>query len=260
MNAELPRQILTRLDRPELREQVLFDCIILDEAQDMLGRPALFECFRAMLRGGTIDGSWVLLGDFDHQVLGLPDARKVMTACLAELTEKARPAVWPLSENCRNFAVVGNAALALGGIDDEVYSGFLRGAGDGGYLRPQVYTSAADQLRLLRAEIEYWKGRNFQAKDIAILSLCPDEESIAARLGPEVGPRRRLGQPGYCISYGSIHEFKGMESEVIILTDIDLDPHGAEELRRDLFYTGVTRALFGVSILMTPATQAWVLG
>jgi hypothetical protein len=51
-----------------------------------------------------------------------------------------------------------------------------------------------------------------------------------------------------------------MESEVIILTDIDLGPRGAEELRRDLFYTGVTRALFGVSILMTPATHAWVLG
>lgn len=260
VNVELPRQILTRLDNPELAEQVLFDCIILDEAQDVLGRPPFFVCFQEMLRGGTIDGSWVLLGDFDHQVLGLPDARKVMTACLAELTGKARPAVWPLSDNCRNFAVVGNAALALGGIDDKVYSGFLRGAGDGGYLRPQVYTSAAGQLRLLRAEIEYWRGRNFQAKDITILSLRPDEESIAALLGPEVAPLRRLGQPGHCISYGTIHEFKGMESEIIILTDIDLAPQGAEELRRDLFYTGVTRALFGVSILMTPATQAWVLG
>lgn len=260
VNEELPRQILAQLERPELREQVLFDCIILDEAQDVLGRPAIFKCFQVLLRGGTMDGSWVLLGDFDHQVLGLPDARKVMTDCLAELNEKARPAVWPLFDNCRNFAVVGNAALALGGIEDEIYSGFLRGTGDGGYLRPQVYTSAADQLRLLRTEIEYWKGRNFQAKDIVVLSLRPYEESIAARLGPDVGPLRRLGQPGYCISCGSIHEFKGMEGEVIVLTDIDLDPKGAEELRRDLFYTGVTRALFGVSILMTPATRGWVLG
>jgi hypothetical protein len=258
-NEDLPRQILARLEQPEVREQVLFDCIILDEAQDILGRPTLFACFRAMLRGGTTDGSWVLLGDFDHQVLGLPEARPVMKACLAELTREARPAVWPLSDNCRNFEVVGNAALALAGIEDEVYSGFLRGVGDGGYLRTQVYTSPADQLRLLRGEIDYWKNRNFQPKDITILSLRPEKESIAARLGPEV-PLRRLGEPGYAISYGSIHDFKGMESDVIILTDIDLGPSGAEELRRDLFYTGVTRALFGVSILMTPATRAWVLG
>jgi hypothetical protein len=259
-NEELPRQLLARLASPELREQVLFDCIILDEAQDILGRPTLFECFRALVRGGTMDGSWVLLGDFDHQVLGLPDARKVMTECLAKLTGEARPTVWALSDNCRNFEVVGKAALSFGGIDDEVYTGFLRGLGDGGYLRPHVYTSPMDQLRLLRGEIEYWKGRNFQPKDITILSLRPDDDCIAARLGPEVGPLRRLGQPGYCLSYGPIPEFKGMESEVIILTDIDLGPKGDEELRRDLFYTGVTRALFGVSILMTPATSAWVLG
>src|SRR5262249_33619355 len=160
-NEELPRQILARLERPEVREQVLFDCIILDEAQDILGRPALFECFRAMLRGGATDGAWVLLGDFGHQVLGLPEARPVMQGGLAELIREARPAVWPLSDNCRNFAVVGNAALALAGIDDQVYSGFLRGVGDGGYLRPQVYSSGADQLQLLCAEIKHWKGRNF---------------------------------------------------------------------------------------------------
>jgi hypothetical protein len=256
---ELPRQLLARLEPAEVREQVVFDCIILDEAQDILGRSALFKCFEAMLRGGSMDGSWVLLGDFDHQVLGLPEARPVMKASLAELARDARPAVWPLSDNCRNFQVVGNAALALAGIDDEVYTGFLRGVGDGGYLRPQVYTSAADQLRLLRAEIEHWKSRNFSPKDITILSLRPEEQSVAARLGPDV-QLRRLGQPGFSISYGSIHEFKGMESDVIILVDIELDPTAAAELRRDLFYTGVTRALFGVSILMTPATRAWVLG
>jgi hypothetical protein len=202
----------------------------------------------------------MLLGDFDHQVLATSGLRDAMRATLAQLTRQTRPAVWPLSENCRNFAVVGNAALALAGIEEKVYSGFLRGVGDGGYLRPHVYAGPADQVRLLRAEIEHWKGRNFQPKDITILSLHRAEESIATRLGPDVGPLRRLGQPGYSIAHGSIHEFKGMESDIIILTDIDLAPGGGpEEMRRDLFYTGITRALFGVSILMTPATSAWVL-
>src|SRR5262249_2073711 len=152
-------------------------------------------------------------------VLGLPTARATMRANLDGLVREARPAVWVLSDNCRNFAVVGNAALSLGGIDDEVYSGFLRGTGDGGFLRSHVYRKQAEQLRLLRAEIEHWKGQNFQSKDITILSLRPESECVAARLGPEVGTLRRLGEPGYCMAFGSIHEFKGLESEVVILTD-----------------------------------------
>lgn len=258
---DLLAQFLARLSGPDIREQVSFDRLIIDEAQDILARPVLFDCLGKLIRGGVNDGSWVLLGDFDHQVLTSSAQRDTMRAALGSLVRDARPAVWPLSENCRNFEVVGKAALSLGGIEEEIYEGFRRGVGDGSYLRPKVYTDPVHQLQLLRSEIEYWKGRHFQPKDITILSLCRPEDGVGSRLGPGDGPLRRLGQPGHCLSYGSIDEFKGMENEVVILTDIDLDSPGHPELRRkDLFYTGMTRALFGVSVLMTPATSAWVLG
>lgn len=258
---DLLAKFLGRLSDPDLREQVSFDRLVVDEAQDILARPALFDCLARLVRGGVNDGSWVLLGDFDHQVLTTSSQRDAMRAALRALVQDARPAVWPLSENCRNFEVVGKAALSLGGIEEEIYEGFRRGVGDGSYLRPGVYIGSEHQLQLLRSEIEYWKGRHFQPKDITILSLCRAEDSAAARLGTTSGALRRLGQPGYCLAYGSIDEFKGMESEVVILTDIDLGGAGApEERRKDLFYTGMTRALFGVSVLMTQATSEWVLG
>ena len=71
---------------------------------------------------------------------------------------------------------------------------------------------------------------------------------------------RRLREAEHGLRFGHVDEFKGMENKIIILTDVDLaSENDNPELRKNLFYTGMTRCLDGVSVLWTKRTMDWIL-
>ena len=238
-------------------EQVLFDRVIIDEAQDILCHLGLRKCLDLILKNGLAGGNWVLLGDFDHQVLDSPAARKRMEAVLNDNDALGHPTRWRLTENCRNFKRIAQTAAEMAGIREQLYEGYRRGNGDMTSDRVHIYGSNTEQLQILRAEIEYWRSRNVQDKDIVILSAKASVDGVANRLDASI-PRRQIGDPGYSLACGTVGDFKGLESEVVILTDIDIGVGGSPEHRRDLFYTGITRATLGVSLLMTPEASSLI--
>lgn len=242
-NNELLQLLEDKLTDPDLEAMCPFDYLVLDEAQDLLARPRLWECLSQFLLGGLEHGGFVLLGDFDNQVLGDRDA---MQEALNRLTTTARPAEWKLDENCRNYRIVGDTALLLSGIPKDTYSGYRRTGGGHHNYDVHFYKDSVDQIEKLKQWLRDFKGLGFRNSEISLVSFRNDEESAAAALVRSGYKLRPAWQNGDTIAFSSIHAFKGMENKVVILTDVSLAGHMGQ---RYLFYTGMTRATECVRVL-----------
>lgn len=250
----LPELLEERLTDPDFGYDARFDYLVLDEAQDVLARPWLWECLSHFLLGGRESGSFCLFGDFDHQVL---TERKQMEHSLEVLDSTKRPVRWKLSENCRNYRIVGDTAVKLAGLDASVYSGYLR---TGGGLRNYnicFYETEQQQLEQLAVWLKEYKAEHYRPSEITLLSFRTDQASAAARLAENGYKLRPAWQSGDGMAYASVQAFKGMENKVIILTDVTL---GANDFHRDLFYTGMTRSTESVRVLCDKRSMATLTG
>lgn len=247
---ELPSRILDRLTDPEIEDRASFDYLVLDEAQDVLARPRLWECLTGFLRGGSSNGSFCMLGDFDNQVLA---ERSTLGRSLAALRAQARPAEYPLTENCRNYRIIGESAVCLSGLKSSIYSGYMRSGG--GILNYDIYfySSEAEQRQKLLQWLKEFEGQGYLASEITLLSFRTPDQSVASKMASEGALLRPAWQaPTEATTYASVHAFKGLENKVIILTDVVL---GSAGFHRDLFYTGMTRACESLRILCDTASQ-----
>lgn len=255
---DLPRELENRLTDPDLKASAAFDYFVLDEAQDFVARPWLLQCLGQFLSGGLDKGSFALFGDFDHQVLG---EREEMLRSLAALDMADRPVRWRLAENCRNYRIVGDTAIRLAGFSDPVYSGYLRSGGSILNYDIFFYEDEQAQVAKLSTWLKEFKEQGYKPSEISLLSFRADQVSAARRLERGGYRLRPEWQPGNVTGYASVHAFKGMENKVVILTDVTLDDEG---FRRDLFYTGMTRATESVRVLCEKSSQetlfAWLSG
>ena len=255
---ELPQQLEDRLTSPEFKDAAIFDYLVLDEAQDILARPQLWGCVRQFLKGGLDGGRFAIFGDFDHQTLS---DREPMTTSLVELNHQSKPARWDLTENCRNYKIVGDTAIQLAGIRPDIYSGYLRSGGSFDNYDIKFYDCEEKQLALLRKWLRDFGDMGYRPSDITILSFRADEYCAAAKLsGPDM-MLRPAWRGGSATAYSSVHAFKGMENKIIILTDVILED---TDFHRDLFYVGMTRATEFVRVLCSDDSQrtltGWITG
>jgi hypothetical protein len=240
---ELPESLEERLTDPDFKAIAVFDYLVLDEAQDLLSRPRLWQCLSQFLAGGVEKGAFALFGDFDNQVLA---ERSVMDETIAALVALARPSRWLLSENCRNYKIVGDTALCLSGFESSVYSGYMRSGGSIKNYDISFYVDEQEQLDRLGQCLREFKSQGYKPSEVVVLSFCADDTCAAARLRNSGFRLLPVWQAGECTGYASIHAFKGMESKVVILTDLVL---GKPDFHRHLFYTGMTRATESVRVL-----------
>jgi len=247
---ELPLLLEERLTDPDFEASASFDYVVLDEAQDLLARPRLMSCLGQFLHGGTEFGSFLFLGDFDHQVLA---EHETMRATLEGLDKSSRPVRWHLSENCRNYRIVGETAVRLGGIGQSVYSGYLRNGGSSQNYDISFYDDADEQLTKLRQWLREFKELGYHASEVTILSFCNDDSCAAQRLARAGHVLRPAWKSGPGTPYATAHAFKGMENKVIILTDVTVS---TKQFHRDLFYTGMTRATECVRVLCDRSSES----
>ena len=246
---ELPGLLEERLTDPEFKAVAAFDYLALDEAQDLLARPRLWACVSQFLLGGLDQGSFVLFGDFDNQVLA---EKTVMRETLSNLESVAHPSSWWLSENCRNYQIVGDTAVSLSGLGKSVYSGYLRAGGGVRNYDIFFYEHERAQLDKLGQWLQEFRAQGYKPSEITLLSFRSEETSAALRLRHEGFKLRPAWSAGELTGYASVHAFKGMENKVIILTDVVF---GDREFDRYLFYTGMTRATESVRVLCDQASQ-----
>jgi hypothetical protein len=256
---DLPEELEERLTDPEFKAVATFDYLVVDEAQDLLARPRLWECLTRYLEGGAGLGSYCLFGDFENQVM---TDRASMDRSLAVLQASAMPTRYRLSENCRNYRIVGDSAVRLSGFDRPVYSGYMRVGGGIQNYDIFFYEEEREQRDKLGQWLKEFKAQGYMPAEITVLSFRASEGSAAAQLaksGFNLCPAWRHSRES--TSYTSVQAFKGLENKIVILTDVVLTD---VDFRRDLFYTGMTRASESVRVLCDRKSQktltGWLIG
>lgn len=234
-----------KLTDPEFSLVTTFDYLVIDEAQDILARPRLWECVKLLMGDNYLNGKMLVLGDFVNQSLveNIDDMQKSYINLSAISTN------WRLTDNCRNYREIGETALILSGLKRDTWTGFMRVGGSHNNWRFQPYSNSDEQLSEIKKYIQLAKNDGFKDRDITILTFCATEKSIIKRLVFEGFTLDKFnGDFSSCTSYSTINAFKGLENKVIIISDVVLSPQSAEKERK-LFYTGITRATERLYIL-----------
>jgi len=218
------------------------DLLVIDEAQDLLGRGGL-EVVDLLADDLLRTGNWRMFADFERQaIFGDP------TAALETLRATAPRAVhFPLVKNCRNTPRIVDFIEMATGMHPG-YREVLR-RDDGVQPTPHYYKNHRAQVALLEQEVRTLIDEGFKCGDIAILS--PIRHGVARDLSSEFGDMLS-SDPTHLdedrIIMATIQKFKGLDRPAVILTDIDdVSTPTAEAL----FYTGMTRATDRLVVLIS---------
>ena len=191
------------------------------------------------LQGGISEGRWCFFHDANNQsgLCGsyVPDAY--------EYLESICPVRIPLKTNCRNSLPI--LQRIQGDLDADVGNS---GVGDGPAVREVCVTNADSAIQALEKELQHLvDAEGFNPGDIVVLSPLPFVQSWASSL-PEnlqdsisvlddASPRN---MDRHTVGFAQIGDFKGLESEVVVL--VDMPRPGHSEPLRSLHYVGMSRA------------------
>lgn len=253
-SVDLPYRALSALLNDSDDSGKRFDMLIVDEAQDIATSEYL-DMLDFSLIGGLQDGVWRIFADFENQAIYRPEsganALEMLTA------HSGLFSVFSLRTNCRNPPRIACLAHLLGRLDPD-YSRVLRP--DNG-IEPDIfyYGDQAQQLELLAEQLGHVRKEGFELSEVVILSP-KGFESCASQLARRPEWRDRISpldtRVPKRIAYTTIHAFKGLEAQVIIVTDLDrLD----EKSAADLFYVAVTRPVERLVLLMDSAGKRSVI-
>lgn len=225
----------------------VLDLLILDEAQDLIS-DAYLDIFDLVLKGGLQNGRFLLLGDFERQAIFAPIAHGNDPMDKIKRRATRGFARFRLNVNCRNTAEISSFVETLGHLRPG-YASVLRGDT---HVDPSLYfyASEEDAMSKLSDKLRELLKMGHPASDILILS-AKGEQSLAARLGA-LGSWKGVLVPYSSkiatgrIRYTTIHAFKGLEAQAVIVTDIE----NLDSVRSgDLFYIALSRALHRLDVL-----------
>lgn len=229
-----------------------YDVLFVDEGQDLVNLDDLAQMDK-ILAGGLERGRWRVFLDSNKQsgLVGRfdPEALELLKGCGASLGR--------LTHNCRNTHEIVLQTKLLTGADLGEPS-----AGHGPPVTIVYYeTATGHQTELLDAELDRLHLEGVRPEDITILSRRSLAESCAAACRP--ARRRRLTdltsadnriQRVTHTSFCTIPEFKGLESQFILVVDIDtLD---ASEYDTNALYVAMSRARTGLWLSMDQALRS----
>jgi ATP:corrinoid adenosyltransferase len=213
---------------------VPWDLLIVDEMQDLL-KPECLDFMDALLNSGFEDGQWHFFMDDSQNIFSGVGENKAR-----ERIEKCRPAIDFLDQNCRNTKSIS--------IMVEEYSGIVPGKSNdvsGKYRKADLYKDDSDFCEKLGKVCDSLLIEdNLRSEDVVILSPRALENSILARVQKNLKYQIRKFDPHNSdkigkINFSTIHAFKGLDSKVVILIDID----SLDEIENQrLLYVGMTRA------------------
>ena len=218
-----------------------FDCIILDEAQDLF-KPEFMEALDLMLYGGLESGSWYFFMDAERQNLYLSG---LSSEKVSEMLKEYHCfyAKYTLQDNCRNSQAIIEKVDEIFGTHTHFQKMEERGAD----VVFRTYKKSKDQSEVLEEIIDRLLREGIHPDDIVLLSPTKYDRSVVNGLGSfsfSVSQDRtdRKGQ----ILFSTVHSFKGLESPVVILIDIEnLD----YDRQKNLLYIGMTRARSALYII-----------
>ena len=240
---ELPEAAIDKLLDGH-RDAGRFDMVIADEVQDLLHPPYL-DVLELVLKGGLSEGSWRMFGDFERQMLYKQD-RDLLTELI--LKRCGTFAKGSLRMNCRNTPRVATLAQLLGRLNPN-YSRILR---PDDHIEPTIsyYATPSQQRKELCKTLKRLFKESYSGDDIVVLSPKAGTRCLASRVTDKPWSDQLVAFEAAStgqIRYTTIQSFKGLDSPVIVVTDIE---HITGDIFSSLFYVATTRALERLCIIV----------
>ena len=249
---ELPEAALAKLldGHPETG---YFDLLIVDEAQDLLHPPYL-DVLDLVLRGGLKDGLWCMFGDFERQMLYGQNRNQIEELIAGRAENITRGS---LRVNCRNTPRVAALSHLLGRLAPN-YKRVLR---PDDQVEPVItyYATPSQQRKELAKTLDRLFRDSFSPEDIVILSPKAGARCSAAGItekpwSEQLAPIETASSNQ--IGYTTIQSFKGLDSPVIVVTDIE---HVDSDSFSSLFYVATTRALERLHIIVHETAKPGII-
>lgn len=235
---------VTELDqRPEV--------LVVDEAQDLL-RPDILDVLNDWIVGGLAGGRWVMLGDLTRQaIFDSGGGERSVLYRLSTYAPHYTTAV--LRKNCRNTRRIGEETALLSGFESLPYRL------DREDCLPVDYRYRNDrdhERRRLEDVLMALRSDGVSPEDVLILSPRRYEHSVASEVkSVRIAPVEDLDRDTSDVRFSTIHAFKGLESPVVIICDLD---SLKEEQERALLYVGMSRARSHLILLLKQGLQSVV--
>lgn len=215
-----------------------FDTLIVDEGQDLFFENYLM-CLDQFVTGGLSHGNWLMLYDENQNIY----LRDLFSEGLKDL-KQFQPFYGVLRENYRNTRQIDEINKEL----TNIYSSDFAGQ-DGENVDIHEYHNEEQGQKMLKTIIKHLHKKGVKNKDIVLLSphrfehslldgkpLILGKNSIIEPMQDLRGNTVDVGEES--IKYSSIYSFKGLESHVIVIIDVD----EINESTSRLYYTGISRA------------------
>lgn len=233
-----------------------YDVLVMDEGQDLL-RPGVLKVLDAWLKGGLAAGCWAIFGDFQRQAIfnsTIGDELKTLLKKIAPQFAKGR-----LTMNCRNTRNIGEETALLSGFDSLPYR---MGQVPGLPVDYTYYCAAQGQRAGLVETLQRLLAAGVKPADIVVLSRL--RLSNSGVVGVEGGNHFRLVEEGDPVAAGSrvpvirfvtVQAFKGMESPVVVLCDVE---HVTDGEPQALLYVAMSRARSQLTVLVHEQARPFI--
>ena len=227
-----------------------FDCLILDEAQDLMTEHYL-EALDFILKDGLCDGRWYFFMDAEKQNIFHVEHRdkdviSMLKAHHAHFTQCT------LRDNCRNSVAIIEKVDAIFGTTTRHRNNDERGA----EVVVKTYRKTADKVAALDTILRTLMREGIPLEQIAILSPIRYDNSGASMV-TEVRVTTNISDCKNAVYFSTIHGFKGLERPVIILSDFD---SLSDETKQNILYVGMTRAKSALYILVHEKSAKFISG
>ena len=220
-----------------------FDTIVIDELQDLLG-DTILGVIPMLLRDGPEQGRVYAFGDLENQAFfSKLDA--------ATLRNRLKTALGPcsfrnLTINCRNKPSTVQLVSAL--MDVRPPYSEIRNRFDA-YVS-EIKPIHQDAEAALTGVLEALDKTGLIQTGVVVLSIVAESDSLAASVKDAAWCQRLRpygsSSTSKSVAYTSVYQFKGLESPIVILTDIS--PRDLSENLEGL-YVGITRATLATVLL-----------
>ena len=235
-------------------DDLQYDVLIIDEGQDLLHTPYL-DFLDLLIKGGFSAGNWKMFGDFENQTIykasniGLNSFKNGRCGGVVDMQ---------LNINCRNTPRIGAWTEIFGKLNPR-YSRFRR---PDNFKEPNIiyYKNNTEQCDLLIKTLDSLHQQGFKNEHIVILSPNNFENSVISSVKTNPWKDRlksyQVIPDGGYLAYSTIQAFKGLESQVVIVTDLDKF-NTDEEIT--LFYVAISRAIHNVTLLVSDAVKNQIM-
>ena len=213
-------------------EKLGYQAIVIDEAQDFQNEEIEYFADFAEL----LEANFLVFYD-KNQLL--------TTEKVPSWIEKSECKL-VLTKNCRNTYEIACTSYNVIDVEIKAKIGVIKGA------QPTFTFTHKNDLVALGRLIKFFKNddNGYRDSEITILSLLPEEKSIMKDVNKVDGIQISRVRNNKSVFYTTAKKFKGLESKVIIITDIDESAFNDGAQKR-VFYVACSRATHRLALYLS---------